>query len=70
MLLGGRGTRYSPFERNVPASRATCYHISSSLNMGLKCSFYYQLSLLQIDLAQDKDQWKALVNTVMNLRVQ
>jgi hypothetical protein len=22
-----------------------------------------------IDLAQDKDQWKALVNTVMNLRV-
>jgi hypothetical protein len=22
-----------------------------------------------IDLAQDKDQWRALVNTVMNLRV-
>jgi hypothetical protein len=22
-----------------------------------------------IDLAQDRDQWKALVNTVMNLRV-
>jgi hypothetical protein len=22
-----------------------------------------------IDLAQDKDQWQALVNTVMNLRV-
>jgi hypothetical protein len=22
-----------------------------------------------IDLAQDNDQWKALVNTVMNLRV-
>jgi hypothetical protein len=23
-----------------------------------------------IDLGQDRDQWKALVNTVMNLRVQ
>jgi hypothetical protein len=23
----------------------------------------------RIDLAQDKDQWRALVNTVMNLRV-
>jgi hypothetical protein len=23
----------------------------------------------RIDLAQDRDQWKALVNTVMNLRV-
>jgi hypothetical protein len=23
-----------------------------------------------IDLAQDRDQWKVLVNTVMNLRVQ
>jgi hypothetical protein len=23
----------------------------------------------RIDLAQDKDQWKALMNTVMNLRV-
>jgi hypothetical protein len=22
-----------------------------------------------IDLAQDKDQWRALVNTVMNLRI-
>jgi hypothetical protein len=22
-----------------------------------------------IDLAQDRDQWKALVNTVMNLRI-
>jgi hypothetical protein len=22
-----------------------------------------------VDLAQDKDQWKALVNTVLNLRV-
>jgi hypothetical protein len=22
-----------------------------------------------IDLAQDKDQWRALVNTIMNLRV-
>jgi hypothetical protein len=23
----------------------------------------------QIDLAQDRDQWRALVNTIMNLRV-
>jgi hypothetical protein len=23
----------------------------------------------RIDLAQDRDQWKALVNTLMNLRV-
>jgi hypothetical protein len=22
-----------------------------------------------VDLAQDKDQWRALVNTVMNLRI-
>jgi hypothetical protein len=47
MLLDGRGTRYSPFERNVPASTETCYDISNS-NLGLKCAFYYQHSLLQV----------------------
>jgi hypothetical protein len=28
---------------------------------------WYELNW--IDLAQDRDQWKALMNTVMNLRV-
>jgi hypothetical protein len=28
-----------------------------------------QIGRDRIDLAQDKDQWRALVNTVMNLRV-
>jgi hypothetical protein len=39
--------------------------------------FYYITSLREkgwdgmdwIDLAEDRDQWRALVNTVMNLRV-
>jgi hypothetical protein len=26
-------------------------------------------SVVWIDLAEDRDQWRALVNTVMNLRV-
>jgi hypothetical protein len=48
MLLGRSGTtKYPPFKRNVPAFGAECYHISS-LNMDLKGSFYYHLSLLQI----------------------
>jgi hypothetical protein len=25
--------------------------------------------ILEIDLAQDRDQWRALLNTVMNLQV-
>jgi hypothetical protein len=35
----------------------------------LKCTLERQDGMDWIDVAQDRDQWRSLVNTVMNLRV-
>jgi hypothetical protein len=45
-------------EGKRPLGRARCRWMDN-IEMGLR----------EIDMAQDKDQWRALVNTVLNLRV-
>jgi hypothetical protein len=41
--------------------------MGENINMDLKRDMMESMDW--IDLAQDKDEWKALVNTIMNLRV-
>jgi hypothetical protein len=50
-------------ERKRPLGRPTCRWMDNiKMELGLA-------DMDLIDLAQDRNQWRALVNTVMNLRV-
>jgi hypothetical protein len=44
-------------------------HVDTFLNILIKRELQVGESMDWIDLAQDRDRWRALVNAVMNLRV-
>jgi hypothetical protein len=53
-------------EGKIPLGRRRCRWVDN-IKMNLRKIGWDDMDL--IDLAQDRDQWMALVNTVMNLRV-
>jgi hypothetical protein len=53
-------------EGKRPLGRPRCRWVDN-INMDLREIKWN--GMYWIDLAQDRDQWRALVNTVMNLRV-
>jgi hypothetical protein len=53
-------------QKERPLGRPRCWW-KDNINMGLRGTGWGGMDW--IDLSQDRDQWRFLVNTVMNLRV-
>jgi hypothetical protein len=54
-------------EGKRPLERPSCRWVDN-IKMDLKETGWYVYSMDSIDVAQDRDQWMAVVDTLMNLR--